>query len=90
MPYFSYRWERGGEGSVLHDNALCPNHRDWSGTLHGTNFGNLNGDVSNVTFVDGHVDEVRSGWCDDPADNQMEYGRFEKYGWPHRGPPVTP
>ncbi|MBN1509179.1 MAG: prepilin-type N-terminal cleavage/methylation domain-containing protein [Sedimentisphaerales bacterium] len=81
-------WERGGDDSVLNDNALCPNYRDWFGTFHGTNFGNLNGGVSNVAFVDGHVDEARSGWYDDPADNQLEYGRFEKYGWPHRTPPA--
>jgi prepilin-type N-terminal cleavage/methylation domain-containing protein/prepilin-type processing-associated H-X9-DG protein len=81
-------WGRGGDDSVLNDNALCPNFRDWFGTFHGTNFSNLNGGTSNVSFVDGHVDEVRSGWYDNPADNQLEYGRFEKYGWPHRRPPA--
>jgi hypothetical protein len=34
--------------------------------------------------VDAHVDEVRSALGEDPSDkSQMEFGQFEKYGWPY-------
>ncbi len=83
-------WERGGDKSVLNDNALMPNMRDWFGTFHGTNANNRNGGTVNASFVDGHVQEVKSAFGEDPADtSKMEYGRFEKYGWPHRKPPDT-
>ncbi|MBN2130262.1 MAG: DUF1559 domain-containing protein [Sedimentisphaerales bacterium] len=82
-------WERGGDPSVLNDNALMPNGRDWLGTFHSTNAGNRNGGTSNVVFVDGHVDEVKSALEDDPSDtSRMEYGRFEVHGYPHRGVPA--
>ena len=84
-------WERGGDKSVLNDNALNPNGRDWFGTFHSTNAGNLNGGTVNAVFVDGHAQEVRSAFGEDPTEtSEMEYGRFEKHGWPHRTPPVTP
>jgi prepilin-type N-terminal cleavage/methylation domain-containing protein/prepilin-type processing-associated H-X9-DG protein len=84
-------WGRGGDDSVLNDNALIPNGRDWMGTFHGTNAGNLNGGTVNAVFVDGHVQEVKSALGEDIKDTtNMEYGRFEKHGWPHRTPPQTP
>jgi len=84
-------WGRGGDDSVLNDNALIPNGRDWFGTFHGTNANNLNGGTVNAVFLDGHVQEVRSALGEDPTDtSEMEYGRFEKYGWPHRTRPLTP
>jgi prepilin-type N-terminal cleavage/methylation domain-containing protein/prepilin-type processing-associated H-X9-DG protein len=84
-------WERGGDKSVLNDGALLPNGRDWFGTFHSTNFGNRNGGTVNAVFVDGHVDEVRSAFREDPTDtSQMEFGRFEKYSWPHKRPPAGP
>ncbi len=84
-------WARGGDASVLNDGALMPNGRDWFGTFHSTNFGDLNGGSVNAVFVDGHVDEVRSAFREDPTDtSQMEYGRFEKHGWCHKTPPTTP
>jgi len=84
-------WARGGDESVLNDNALMPNFRDWFGTFHGTNANNRNGGTVNAGFVDGHVQEVKSAFGEDPTDtSNMEYGRFEKYGWPHRTPPQTP
>lgn len=85
-------WARISEKmNVLNDNAVIPNGRDWLGTFHSTNAGNRNGGTSNVVFVDGHVDEVRSALKDDVTDtSRMEYGRFEVHGWPHRTPPTSP
>jgi len=84
-------WGRGGDDGVLNDNALIPNGRDWFGTFHSTNAGNLNGGTVNAVFVDGHVQEVRSAFGEDLTDtSEMEYGRFEKYGWPHKTPPLSP
>jgi len=84
-------WGRGGDDGVLNDNALIPNGRDWMGTFHGTNSGNPNGGTVNAVFVDGHVQEVKSAFGENPEDkSNMEYGRFEKHGWPHRTPPLTP
>jgi prepilin-type N-terminal cleavage/methylation domain-containing protein/prepilin-type processing-associated H-X9-DG protein len=84
-------WERGGDKSVLNDNALMPNFRDWFGTFHGTNANNRNGGTVNASFVDAHVQKVKSAFGEDPTDtSQMEYGRFEKHGWPHRKPPLSP
>ena len=80
-------WTRPGCGNVLNDNALCPDGRDWFGTFHSHPSGDLNGGTANAVFVDAHVDEVRSALGDDPADtSEMEFGRFEKYGWPHKEP----
>jgi prepilin-type N-terminal cleavage/methylation domain-containing protein/prepilin-type processing-associated H-X9-DG protein len=83
-------WARGGDESVLNDNALMPNMRDWFGTFHETNANNRNGGVVNASFVDGHVQEVKSAFkAENPTDtSDMEYGRFERYGWPHREPPA--
>jgi len=81
-------WARGGDDSVLNDNALMPNGRDWFGTFHRTSGGKLNSGTINAVFVDGHAQEVRSAFKEDPKDtSDMEYGRFEKYGWPHKTPP---
>jgi prepilin-type N-terminal cleavage/methylation domain-containing protein/prepilin-type processing-associated H-X9-DG protein len=84
-------WERGGDTSVLNDNALMPNGRDWFGTFHGTRGSDLNGGSVNAVFVDGHVQEVWSGFREDYADtSDREFGKFEKYGWPHKYPPENP
>ena len=80
-------WLRPGCNYVLNDNCLCPNGVDWYATFHGTSSGNLNSGTANVVFVDSHVEEVRSALGDDPADtSNMEFGKFEKYGWPHKEP----
>jgi prepilin-type N-terminal cleavage/methylation domain-containing protein/prepilin-type processing-associated H-X9-DG protein len=84
-------WGRAGDDSVLNDNALMPNGRDWMGTFHGAKGTDLNGGTVNAVFVDGHVDKVKSALGEDINDkSNMEYGRFEKYGWPHRKPPAVP
>jgi prepilin-type N-terminal cleavage/methylation domain-containing protein/prepilin-type processing-associated H-X9-DG protein len=82
-------WDRAGlVGKVLNDNALIPNGRDWMGTFHGAKGTDLNGGTVNAVFVDGHVDKVKSALGDDIKDtSNMEYGRFEKHGWPRREPP---
>ncbi|OHB61288.1 MAG: hypothetical protein A2167_00595 [Planctomycetes bacterium RBG_13_46_10] len=70
---------------VLNDNALCGDGRDWFGTFHSTSTGNLNSGTCNVVFVDSHVEEVRSALKEDQNDtSEMEFGRFEKYAWPHK------
>ena len=81
-------WLRPGSSWVLNDNALCPDGRDWFGTFHGTSQGNLNAGTINAVFVDAHVQEVRSALkSDDLSDrSEMEFGRFEKYGWPNKQP----
>jgi prepilin-type N-terminal cleavage/methylation domain-containing protein/prepilin-type processing-associated H-X9-DG protein len=80
-------WSRPGCDIVLNDNALCPDARDWFATFHSTSSGNLNSGTCNVVFVDAHVDEVRSALKENPDDNsEKEFGRFEKYGWPHKQP----
>ena len=84
-------WERGGDTSVLNDNALMPNGRDWFGTFHGTRGSDLNGGSVNAVFVDGHVQEVSSGFKEPYTDtSNREFGKFEKYGWPHKAPPENP
>lgn len=76
-------WTRPGCNWVLNDNALCPDGRDWFGTFHGAPAGNLNGGTINAVFVDAHVESVRSALKEDTSDkSEMEYGRFEKFGWP--------
>ncbi len=77
-------WSRPGNSNVLNDNALCPDGRDWFGTLHSTASGDLNSGMVNVVFVDAHVEEVRSGLAPDGSRLEAEFGRFEKYGWPHK------
>jgi len=80
-------WLRPGCIRVLNDNALCGDGRDWFGTFHSTSTGKLNGGTINAVFVDAHVDEVRSALGEDQTDtSQMEFGRFEKYSWPHKQP----
>ncbi len=77
-------WRRPGCNWVLNDNALCPDGRDWFGTFHGTSMSNRNAGTVNVVFVDAHVQEVRSALKEDPSDtSEMEFGSYEKYGWPH-------
>jgi prepilin-type N-terminal cleavage/methylation domain-containing protein/prepilin-type processing-associated H-X9-DG protein len=88
-------WARAGDNSVLNDNSLIPNGRDWFGTFHGSNPFNevkRNLGTCNVVFVDGHVDKVKSALENDKVVDSvnMEYGRFEKHGWPHKDPPMTP
>jgi len=81
-------WLRPGCSWVLNDNALCPDGRDWFGTFHATSQADLNAGTVNAVFVDAHVQEVRSALkSDDLSDrSEMEFGRFEKYGWPHKQP----
>ncbi|MFQ6034819.1 MAG: prepilin-type N-terminal cleavage/methylation domain-containing protein [Sedimentisphaerales bacterium] len=80
-------WTRPGSNWVLNDNALCPDGRDWFATFHSTSGGELNSGTCNAVFVDAHVEEVRSALKEDPRDNsEKEFGRFEKYGWPHKQP----
>jgi prepilin-type N-terminal cleavage/methylation domain-containing protein len=82
-------WGRGGDDGVLNDNALIPNGRDWMGTFHGARTANLNRGTVNAVFVDSHIQKVKSAFTEDPTDkSNMEYGRFEKYGWPHKTPPA--
>jgi len=79
-------WSRPGNSNVLNDNALCPDGRDWFGTFHSTQSGDLNSGRVNVVFVGAHVEEVRSGLAPDGSRLEEEFGRFEKYGWPHKNP----
>jgi len=79
-------WMRPGNTYVLNDNALCPMGADWFGTFHAAASRNINGGTTNVIFVDGHVDAVRSAFGPNGLSDtsQMEFGQFEKYGWPHK------
>ena len=79
-------WTRPGNSSVLNDNALCAMGTDWFGTFHGTSNRNRDSGTSNAVFVDGHVDSVHSALGPNgPSDkSEMEFGQFEKYGWPHK------
>jgi prepilin-type N-terminal cleavage/methylation domain-containing protein len=81
-------WSRSGNTNVLNDNALCPDSRDWFGTFHSPMTGNLNRGTVNAVFVDAHVQEVRSalGPGGKGDTSQMEFGKFEKYGWPRKEP----
>ena len=80
-------WTRPGCSWVLNDNALCPDGRDWFGTFHGTSQSDLNAGTINAVFVDAHVQEVRSALKKDTSDtSEMEFGRFEKFGWPNKQP----
>jgi len=72
---------------VLNDNALCPDSRDWFATFHSTSTGKLDSGTCNAVFADAHVQEVRSALKEDQTDvSEMEFGRFEKFGWPHKEP----
>ena len=78
-------WMRPGCEWVLNDNALCPDGRDWFGTFHDAQSGDLNSGNANAIFVDAHVESVRSALGDDPSDTtDMEFSEFEKYGWPFK------
>ncbi len=80
-------WLRPGCSWVLNDNALCGDGRDWFATFHSTSSGNLNSGTCNAVFVDAHVEEVRSALKEDATDrSEMEFGRFEKFAWPHKDP----
>jgi prepilin-type processing-associated H-X9-DG protein len=80
-------WLRPGCNYVLNDTALCPDGRNWFGTFHKSQKADLNSGVINAVFVDGHVQQVRSALGKNPNDkSQMEFGRFEKYGWPYSWP----
>lgn len=81
-------WTRSGCSRVLNDNALCPDHTDWFGTFHGAKRGDWNGGTANAVFVDSHVEKVRSALKDDQYDtSEMEFSRYEKFGWPLKKPP---
>jgi prepilin-type N-terminal cleavage/methylation domain-containing protein/prepilin-type processing-associated H-X9-DG protein len=82
-------WPRNdGSNRTLNDTAFIPNgHHDWFGTFHSTGKGSiekLNAGNCNAVFVDGHVEEVKSAYGNT---EEMEFGKFEKYGWPFRNPP---
>ena len=79
-------WTRPGCPNVLNENALCADGRDWFGTIHGATSGDLNGGTVNAIFVDAHVGEVLSALRPEGPGYtaEMEFGRFEKYGWPHK------
>jgi prepilin-type N-terminal cleavage/methylation domain-containing protein len=79
-------WSRPGCSIVLNDNALCPDGRDWFGTFHSPMSGDLNSGTINAVFVDAHVQAVRSALLRDGSRPDAEFGRFEKYGWPHKEP----
>jgi prepilin-type N-terminal cleavage/methylation domain-containing protein/prepilin-type processing-associated H-X9-DG protein len=83
-------WSRPGNTNVLNDNALCPDGRDWFGTFHGAKRGDWNGGTVNAVFVDAHVESLKSGLQTTPDDkpdlSTAEFGRFEKFGWPHAAP----
>jgi prepilin-type N-terminal cleavage/methylation domain-containing protein/prepilin-type processing-associated H-X9-DG protein len=85
-------WARPGNAYVLNDNALCADGRDWFGTFHGAKQSNWNGGTINAVFVDAHVEWVRSGLqvAPDgvtPDRTNLEFGRYEKFGWPYAIPP---
>jgi prepilin-type processing-associated H-X9-DG protein len=78
-------WLRPGCIYLLNDTALCPDGRDWFGTFHNAPNDNLNAGSINAVFVDGHVQQVCSALKVDFSDtSEMEFGRFEKYGWPFK------
>ena len=81
-------WTRPGCEYVLNDNSLCPDGRDWFGTFHGASGGDLNSGNANAVFTDAHVDSVQSALRPEgPSDtSEMEFGEFEKYGWPFKRP----
>lgn len=84
-------WMRPGNSNVLNDTALCGDGREWFGTFHDAPADDRNGGVINATFVDGHVQKVRSGLVVtkdlDTNRSAAEYGRFEKYAWPFERAP---
>ncbi len=84
-------WARPGSQWVLNDNALCGDGRDWFGTFHQAtkgDTGNPDGGFTNVVFVDGHVDKVKSALKEDPSDHsEKEYGKYEKHAWPGKYKP---
>jgi prepilin-type N-terminal cleavage/methylation domain-containing protein/prepilin-type processing-associated H-X9-DG protein len=85
-------WARGNppDESVLNDDALMPNGRDWFGTFHSTSWMKRNYGMTNLVFVDGHVDKAQSAFQENQADtSRMEFGRMEKYGWARRTPAAT-
>ena len=80
-------WLRPGCNWVLNDNALCPDGTDWFGTFHSAPSADLNAGTINAVFVDAHVQEVRSALKKEPTDtSEMEFGMFEKFGWPNKQP----
>ncbi len=86
-------WPRGGDASTINDGAIMANGREWLGTFHSTMIDTPNNGAVNTVFIDGHVQKVRSAFSvgdQGPADsNEMEFGKFEKYAWPHREPPPS-
>ena len=82
-------WTRTGNSNVLNDNSLCGDGRDWFGTFHGAKGGDLNTGSVNAVFVDAHVDKITSALTTNNTvttidTSEMEFGRFEKYCWPHK------
>lgn len=81
-------WGRAGINNVLNDNALCLDGRDWLGTFHGAKKGDWNGGTVNAVFVDAHVASVKSALTSDASVNdQKEFFRYEKFGYPKKGRP---
>jgi prepilin-type N-terminal cleavage/methylation domain-containing protein len=82
-------WARPGNASVLNDNAMCTDGRDWLGTFHGAKKGDWNGGTVNAVFVDAHVGSVKSALQGDGTDkSQMEFFKYEKFSWPKKTRPA--
>jgi prepilin-type N-terminal cleavage/methylation domain-containing protein/prepilin-type processing-associated H-X9-DG protein len=82
-------WPRDdGNFRSLNDTLMIPDGlHDWFGTFHSTGTGTiekLNAGTCNAVFVDGHTQEVRSAYG---KPEEMEFGIFEKYGWPFKTSP---
>ncbi|MBN2375321.1 MAG: type II secretion system protein [Sedimentisphaerales bacterium] len=82
-------WPRDdGNIRTLNDTSMIPNGlHDWFGTFHSTGTGTiqrLNAGVCNAVFVDCHTQEVSSAYG---KPDEMEFGSFEKYGWPFKTRP---
>jgi prepilin-type processing-associated H-X9-DG protein len=86
-------WSRPGNTSVLNDNALCADGRDWLGTFHGAKSSNWNGGTVNCVFVDSHVGSVKSGLQVTPGNTQQadlsqaEFLKWEKFSYPKKTRP---
>jgi prepilin-type N-terminal cleavage/methylation domain-containing protein len=77
-------WSRPGNPIVLNDNALCGMGYDWLGTFHGSRGTDLNSGTCNAVFVDAHVDQIKSVLDKDGNLVDAEFGKYERYAWPHK------